>query len=356
MMAYRQGERDEAQEIRRELEATHLAFHRLLAHIPEEAWEAPTDNPAWNVRQTMEHCVMAVDLLPQDVMLIRNGLFVTPPASLFDVFNRFYTRWRARKATPDTVARKYDAAHQKILQLLAGLSPGELQLAADYPRLNDRIFGGRTTIAGLYHYLPLHFSEHAIDVLAAIQRWEEKPPLRQVGAAEPPRGLKRLLFRLPLWLYRLELGWVLGGRFLLLNHIGRKSGRPHQTVLEVADHDPISDVYSVASGWGEKSDWYRNLRAHPQVTIRVGGRKLAVTAELLSPEASAEAMVSYGRRYPKVAPTLARVMGYEVEPSERGYRALGREIIRFVRLHPRPADFPADPADIASSGDSDNTN
>ena len=47
-----------------------------------------------------------------------------------------------------------------------------------------------------------------------------------------PRGLACLAFRLPIGLYRLRLGWLLGDR-LLLTHIGRKSGLPRQAVIEV---------------------------------------------------------------------------------------------------------------------------
>lgn len=36
-----------------------------------------------------------------------------------------------------------------------------------------------------------------------------------------PRGLLRLLLRAPVALYRLRLGWLLGGRVLLLSHTGR---------------------------------------------------------------------------------------------------------------------------------------
>ena len=32
------------------------------------------------------------------------------------------------------------------------------------------------------------------------------------------------MFKLPLLLYRLRLGWLLGRRFMLLTHVGRRSG------------------------------------------------------------------------------------------------------------------------------------
>lgn len=34
----------------------------------------------------------------------------------------------------------------------------------------------------------------------------------------PPRGLSRLLYRLPIGLFRLGLGWIFGNHFLLLTH------------------------------------------------------------------------------------------------------------------------------------------
>jgi hypothetical protein len=48
-----------------------------------------------------------------------------------------------------------------------------------------------------------------------------------------PTGWVRALLRLPILLYRLHLGWLLGHRFLLLTHVGRKSGLQRRTVLEV---------------------------------------------------------------------------------------------------------------------------
>lgn len=156
----------------------------------------------------------------------------------------------------------------------------------------------------------------------------------KIGPSQPPRGLMRFLFRLPIWLYRFRLGWLLGGRFLLLNHIGRKSGQSRQTVLEVVRHDRQTDTYIVASGFGEGSDWYRNLLKRPQVTIQVGSRKLAVVAERLSPPEGATEMVEYARRHPAAARNLARLMGYRVDGSEEDYAELG-ELIPFVALRPQ---------------------
>jgi len=151
---------------------------------------------------------------------------------------------------------------------------------------------------------------------------------------KPVTGLKRLFFRAPLLLYRLGLGGLLGGRFLLLNHTGRKSGKPRQTVLEVVNYDKAADTYYIASGFGKKSDWYLNILAHPEVNIQVRWRKMAVTAVPLTPEESGQAMVDYARRYPLAAQNLSKILGYNASTEEE-FRAVARESIPFIALKPR---------------------
>jgi deazaflavin-dependent oxidoreductase (nitroreductase family) len=156
---------------------------------------------------------------------------------------------------------------------------------------------------------------------------------KKVKQLSPPTGLSRWFFRLPIWLYRAGLGWMLGDRFLLLNHIGRKSGLPRQAVLEVVQHDRQSDVYVVAVGFGEKSQWYQNILSQPAVSIQVGRRKLDVTAQPLDPQTAGEVFVDFARRYPGEA-KMAGMLGYEVDGSEEDYRQMG-ELMTLVALRPR---------------------
>ena len=69
-----------------------------------------------------------------------------------------------------------------------------------------------------------------------------------------PAGASRLAFRLPIYLYRLNLGWLLGHRGLLLVHQGRRSSLLRETVLEVVLYDPATRKSVVLSAWGEKAD------------------------------------------------------------------------------------------------------
>lgn len=125
----------------------------------------------------------------------------------------------------------------------------------------------------------------------------------------PPSGLLRLLLRLPISLYRLRLGWLLGQRFLLLEHVGRKSGQARKTVIEVIGHDRASDTYYVASGWGKRANWYQNVLTTPDVTIQVGQRHLNVHAVTLPPAEGVRVLLDYRQRHPMAARELSRLMG-----------------------------------------------
>lgn len=157
--------------------------------------------------------------------------------------------------------------------------------------------------------------------------------VKKVKELSPPTGFSRFLFRIPIFLYKIGMGWMLGNRFLLLNHIGRKTGLPRQAVLEVVAHDKDPNRYVVAVGFGPKSQWYQNVMANPEVSIQAGGKKMKVTAEKLPPKEAGEIMVEFARRYPFEA-RFASVLGYEVDGSEEDYRKMG-EMMTLIALTPR---------------------
>jgi deazaflavin-dependent oxidoreductase (nitroreductase family) len=151
----------------------------------------------------------------------------------------------------------------------------------------------------------------------------------------PPRGVRRWLLRLPVWLYRAGLGWLLGERFLLLTHIGRKSGRPRETVLEVVHHDKATDTYFIASGWGEKSDWIRNLQKAPTVSVNVGKRHFVAMAKRLSIEQAQGTLLASAQHHPWVFPILAKlIVGRRLNPTEEDCLRLAQSVPVFglVRL------------------------
>ncbi|PXY24044.1 nitroreductase family deazaflavin-dependent oxidoreductase [Prauserella flavalba] len=153
-----------------------------------------------------------------------------------------------------------------------------------------------------------------------------------IAQPAPPRGLTRLLYRLPNKLYRAGFGRLVPARLLYLVHIGRKSGRRRTVVLEVVGRRGGS--YVVCSGFGPSADWYRNVLATPEVDIQVRGTRSRAKAVVLDAEEGAEIMAEYGARHPRLGRNLARYMGFAVDGSEADFREVGRRR-PFVRLDPR---------------------
>jgi len=156
--------------------------------------------------------------------------------------------------------------------------------------------------------------------------------MRVVKKVQPPTGLRRILFRLPVHLYRAGLGGVFGRRFLYLVHTGRVSGRKRDVVVEVVGR--AGDRYHVCSGFGPRAQWYRNVLANPEVTIQVGWRRTRADALAVSPEKGADIMARYAAQHPKLARQLCAVMGLAVNGSAADFMAVGRHV-PFVEFVPR---------------------
>nr|WP_240170494.1 nitroreductase family deazaflavin-dependent oxidoreductase [Mycolicibacillus parakoreensis]MCV7316166.1 nitroreductase family deazaflavin-dependent oxidoreductase [Mycolicibacillus parakoreensis]ULN52220.1 nitroreductase family deazaflavin-dependent oxidoreductase [Mycolicibacillus parakoreensis]HLR98608.1 nitroreductase family deazaflavin-dependent oxidoreductase [Mycolicibacillus parakoreensis] len=109
----------------------------------------------------------------------------------------------------------------------------------------------------------------------------------------------RPLMRAPIWLYKIRLGGLLGSRLLMLEHIGRKSGVPRYVVLEVFDHE-APESFVVASGFGDKAQWFRNIQANPRVRVYAGSHAPApATARVLNQQEADHALAGYVGRHPR---------------------------------------------------------
>jgi deazaflavin-dependent oxidoreductase (nitroreductase family) len=134
----------------------------------------------------------------------------------------------------------------------------------------------------------------------------ERKPLGPVG---------RALFKAPRYLYRLGLGWLLGHRLVMVEHVGRVSGLPRQTVLEVVRRDDRS--LDVAAAWGWKSDWLRNVTADPSVRLSTGRMRSApATATVLGRDDAAEVFEAYARIHRRSAHALGRALDLDFSDPE----------------------------------------
>lgn len=159
-------------------------------------------------------------------------------------------------------------------------------------------------------------------------------PKRLVDA-HPERGLSRLVFRLPIYLYRARLGGLMGNRFLMLTHIGRKSGLARHVVLEVIRYDKATDTYIVVSAWGEKANWFRNIQQTPDVLIYSGRRRIEATAVRLSVEEAMREISDYDQRHHIAFRLIGWLMlGQRLTGTDDDFRFLSQSI-PFAALLPR---------------------
>lgn len=107
----------------------------------------------------------------------------------------------------------------------------------------------------------------------------------------------RWLMRLPIPMYRAGLGWLLGPRFVMIEHLGRSSGEPRHAVVEIVERE--GRALRVASGFGTRAQWYRNLRANGVAYLSAGGvRREHVAVDLLGEEASRVVLERYRSAHP----------------------------------------------------------
>jgi deazaflavin-dependent oxidoreductase (nitroreductase family) len=149
------------------------------------------------------------------------------------------------------------------------------------------------------------------------------PPFRLSRAA-------RVALRLPTHLYDWHVGWILGERFLRLTHVGRRSGRTFQTVLEVVGTDPATGELIVMAGFGPSADWFQNLKSRPAVEIAIGRRRFSPEHRILDESEAGHVLAVYEHRHRLVAPAvrhvLGRLVGWRYDGSENARRRVVHEL------------------------------
>ena len=130
----------------------------------------------------------------------------------------------------------------------------------------------------------------------------------------------RRLMRAPIWIYKARAGALFGSRILMLEHVGRKSGAPRYVVLEVVGHSS-PDTYVVASGFGRKAQWFRNIQANPRVRVYAGSHApRPATARVLEQQEADRALAAYLSRHRKawerMRPALEDTLGVPITETD----------------------------------------
>lgn len=150
------------------------------------------------------------------------------------------------------------------------------------------------------------------------------------------------------FLWRLGLGkiinlWPQGtGRIMVIQHTGRRTGRKLYNPVNYAVIN--GDVYCTA-GFGARSDWYRNLRANPEVEIWLPDSWYQGLAEDVTGCPGHTAIM---RQVLIASAFAARLEG--IDPQVVSDEELDRltATYRLVRIHPKQARTgPGGPGDLA---------
>ena len=91
---------------------------------------------------------------------------------------------------------------------------------------------------------------------------------------------------------------------LLLDHLGRKSGKRFSTPLLYMNDGRNVIVVASAAGRDENPQWYRNVLAHPDTDVTIGAERRAITAH------QADA-AERARLWPRLVDTYADFDAYQ---------------------------------------------
>jgi deazaflavin-dependent oxidoreductase (nitroreductase family) len=157
---------------------------------------------------------------------------------------------------------------------------------------------------------------------AQLQKGNEKAPSFMVP-----------LFKLPIVLYRLHLGWVLGRRFMQLTHVGRLTGKVRRTILAVLKFDENTKEIFAVSAW-KGSDWFYNIQASPALQVESALDRYIPEQRTLSAEEITTAFIEYRKQHPIFSRIVCRIPGWKWDSSYEEFLALA-QTLRGVSFKPK---------------------
>ena len=118
------------------------------------------------------------------------------------------------------------------------------------------------------------------------------------------------IFKLPVFLYQLHLGWLLGKRFMQITHIGRRSGKERRTILAVLRFDDkTKEIYAISAWKG--SDWFYNIQAKPALKVETGFVRYVPVQRTLTPEEITTTFMEYRQEHPIFSRMICRIPGWK---------------------------------------------
>lgn len=143
-----------------------------------------------------------------------------------------------------------------------------------------------------------------------------------------PGQLQKFFFKVPVILHKIGLsGWerLIGAQWMLITHIGRKSGKRYDSMVDVMDYDKASDTYYIEAAYGARADWYKNIQANPVFEAKVRRRKFKARAGALTTEGASEMLVQFYRNKPAYTRSVMAMAGMKFR-DEGELRELGKNL------------------------------
>lgn len=101
-----------------------------------------------------------------------------------------------------------------------------------------------------------------------------------------------------------------------MKHWGRISGRLNETVIEVIERDTAGGTLCCASGYGAKSQWFKNITTNPNVFVTLKNIEYEAMARILTEQEATSMLVRYASAHPKAIKAVAKLSGYEMDGTE----------------------------------------
>jgi deazaflavin-dependent oxidoreductase (nitroreductase family) len=93
----------------------------------------------------------------------------------------------------------------------------------------------------------------------------------------------------------------------MIEHIGRNSGERRYVVVEIVDR-PTPGTVIVASGFGTRAQWYRNILANPSVRVWIASHPPRIANASPLPAGQAAAVLDrYAQHHPRAWAALQPV-------------------------------------------------
>jgi deazaflavin-dependent oxidoreductase (nitroreductase family) len=147
-----------------------------------------------------------------------------------------------------------------------------------------------------------------------ISLLKNSTPAVSTHSDQNPPAFMIPFMKMPLILYRLGLGQMLGKRFMLVTHVGRRSGKVYRTVLAALRFDDKTREIFAVSAWSG-SNWYRNIQVTPALEVETNGVHYAPVQHSLSPEEIAALFIEFRKEHPIFSRMIARIPGWKIDSS-----------------------------------------